>query len=105
MWVARVPDFDNTTNLVSRGGRTPCGWRECPKKATAEDKLLTSRTPCGWRECPKTSSSSHIGLPLSHPMWVARVPDDKEAAYGAVSYTHLDVYKRQPFGGAWGGAP
>ena len=73
MGVPRVPE-------ICYRGRY--GGLECPKKATAEDKLLTSRTPCGWRECPKTSSSSHIGLPLSHPMWVARVPDDKEAAYG-----------------------
>ena len=76
MWVARVPDIKQINRGVEAGRRTPCGWRECPIRPYESVGGQVCRTPCGWRECPtKIERPDATPMVLSHPMWVARVPD------------------------------
>ena len=42
MWVARVPDFDNTTNLVSRGGNNTC-YKQNGHKESRNEQCLAGR--------------------------------------------------------------
>ena len=93
--------------------RTPCGWRECPFCSARPRQshtvaphvggasarivfsllglMLLSRTPCGWRECPRRLKSSTYDSCTSHPMWVARVPENEQffSYWSAVVAPHV----------------
>ena len=47
-----------------------------------------------------TSALGLISQPLLDAQWYKTVESILECTVGSVSYTHLDVYKRQPQGGA-----
>ena len=49
-----------------------------------------------WKTLGEINGKFYSSSTADKAAWVDYTPDAKPATYTAVSYTHLDVYKRQP---------